>query len=144
MIVFPERPVCLCVLFFSFCSSRNVTPYMKVTFQWNINIIARRWRSMYIANINFAASIIEVPEFLFFWLWCHWKLSSPDLVNGVTMSPYKQLQTRLILFLCYVSNIICSTEISCNLWHHCKTFSHWATMQMIAVIFVSYWNTKQR
>ena len=37
------------------------------------------------------------------------------MVNGVTMSRYKQLLTRLIHFLCYVSNIIFSTEVSCSL-----------------------------
>jgi hypothetical protein len=54
------------------------------------------------------------------------------------MSRYKQLLTRLIHFLCYVSNIICSTEVSCSLWHNCNTFSHCAAMQMTAIISVSY------
>jgi hypothetical protein len=57
----------------------------------------------------------------FLQLWWHWLLPFPDLVNGVTMSHFKQLLTRLIFF--YPAIIQPSFAPSHNLLQYCKVLT---------------------
>jgi hypothetical protein len=65
--------------------------------------------------INFAASIIEVPEFVIFLTVVLLKIIFSRYGEWGDHVTLQAAADKVIHFLCYVSNIICSTEVSCSL-----------------------------
>ena len=65
--------------------------------------------------INFAASIIEVPEFVIFLTVLLLKIIFSRYGEWGDHVTLQAAADKVIHFLCYVSNIICSTEVSCSL-----------------------------
>jgi len=136
------RMLTLHMLFFSLCSSRNVTPCTKVMFQWNINIIARKWRSMYFPTIRFATQIVKVRELVFVTIASLTTIFSRSGEWGDHVTLQAAADKVNFLLPCYNSTIICLAS-SHNLPWHCKISNHYTTMQIATIIFKSYWNTKQ-
>lgn len=138
-----ERPPCLRVLFIFLCSSRRVTPCMKVMFQWNINIIARRWKSMYFPGLALLQSTWMKTVNLCFCIHDSEISSFPDLVNGETMSHCKQLLIRFILFYTATfSSFLCSTEVLLNFLQSFKIFCLLYYICKSLFFFAFYWSTE--